>query len=470
MLYKNIIKLTNHKGEQDVVTSYSSASIRISSTEQIKSASISVEFISNYEIMKNHTIGSSVEISNHPINEPKKVKTHFYGIITSVPKVLDGVKKSINFEAKCLLSKTQTIMVNEVYEGVNITSIIRSLMAYTNFYDRFEIPNIDLKANFSFKDEYLYDCLRKICEVLGDYTFESDLKTFRLFENTPKDHPIPIKKNMFVKGSAQFTEDESRLTNHIRCYGDKELTKEVKEEVLLANGTTTDFYVTYSPVNVEVYVDDVRRTVGTLYLHDSGYDCYVDYNQSLIQFTEPPAARKKVKIRYQYYQRVVIEESEGNSINKYGLRQTKMEQKHVSDRSLLRNYLRYYLSKFSEPLTVGSITPFEDKWDVNDRIHIDIPDLLLDKKLVCTEKTINLSPSQQQIQLSFDQKPNLVDVLKNHLERIRALEKGNGSEPEFVELFRTVSERVQFEDKVSLKVKDRSRAFILGQSKLGDVI
>ncbi|MGF9893324.1 hypothetical protein ABEX78_32340 [Priestia megaterium] len=468
MMYRNTIKLTNSSGASHLIRTYNSVGIRENENDPVKSVDVSAEFISNREILNNHSIGSIIEIYNCPFDKPEQTRRIFYGVVTSVPKVLDGTVKKISFQAKCLLSRTQTILINEVYEDADVSTILRSLMRFTNFFDFIEIPIINTTATFSFKDEYLYDCIQKVTEAVG-YNFEADQKTFRVFLNVPRINDKDIKKGMFEKGSASFTIDESRLTNHIRCYGGKELTPSFKEETFIANGTVTDFYTMYPPSNIELYVDDVRRTCGILYLNDSGFDAYMDYDQQMIQFPVAPAAGKKVKIKYKYYQRIVLEDSDNSSIEKYGIRSLKMTQDAITDRTALRQYIRDYISKYKDPILVGAINPFTNDWEVSDLVKINIPDINVNESLVVTEKAINLSPTKMDISLQFEQRPNLSDILKNHLDRIRALEKEK-EEPETIDKFRSIFEKIELNEQVTVISADRESTFKIGVSAIGQVI
>lgn len=469
MRYKNRIVLTNSRRVKYTLRSFVSVSIDESENEPLKSCNVEAGFFDNKDIIKNFSIGSKLEVYTKREDE-REEKRLFVGVISTVPRVLEGNLKTYSFEATCLLGKTQKVLINEYFEGMTLSNIVHYLIDnYTNFFEskNISVPNNTI-VTMEFRDEYLYDALGKVAEAVGG-RFEADDEKFIFTDKGSKENETELKRGMFEKGSANFSDDSDNMINFVRGYGDKELTPEFRTETFTANGKSDTFNTKYQPSESKVYVDDVSQRLGTKNLHESGYDVYVDYNKSEFEFVDPPKDGLVVKIEYKYYQRIVVEESDQNSIEEYGMFADVMELKHISDREFLREVLRDKISRYNKPIRTGSINPFYDYWDVSDLIYVNIPDLGIEEHLVCTSKKTDITPGRVKYSLSFEEPPNLTDILKNHLERIRELEKMD-DEIEYIDKFRSVQEVIELIDENSYEVIKWENTFRIGLSNIGESI
>lgn len=470
MIYKNRLVLTNAMGVSHTLKAFSSVKISESETDPVKTATVDAQFIDNQHILEHHGINSNLEIYTRAENETQE-SLLFIGYVSNVPKVLEGNVKKYNFEAQDLLGKTKNILINEVFENMTPQDIVSYLL--NNYTDFFTHKEIDIRVGYvslQFKDEYLYDCLTKIAELTGTY-FEVDIQKFSMKEKSNLLNPLTIRRNMFERGSGKFTDDSSQMVNHLRLYGGKELTPNFRTDVFNPNGTMKQFYTDYQPSQVDVFRDDVKMRVGIMYLHDdnNNYDVFMDYNNSLIEFVNPPARGQQVRIVYKYYQRIVVEETDQQSIEKYDYFMKTERVEHIIDRATLRQLAREKIKNNNTPKKVGNLKVFKNEWKAKEKVMIDIPELGVQEILTVTQKNISIEPNKLHIDLSFEKKPDLSTILKNHLNRIRELERKR-EEVESVDKYRTIEEKIEVVEGITVKYFDREHTFKIGLSKIGDAV
>jgi hypothetical protein len=466
MQYRHRIVLTNKQGQSDEIKTYKSVRIDKSETNGVTSCEIVGEFFKT-ELPMRYPIDSKVEVYSRPINGTE-VKL-FDGVITDTPKRLNNQIKTFSFKAVCIIGASQKIKVDKSYTNKTVTYILEDLCRYSPHIQSVNITPYNIVTSLSFDDEFLYDAFQKVCEAIG-YTMEAWEGTITFRPRMIKNNPNIIGKRMFKEGTANFNPDPSRLVNHIRVIGGNALSNDFTEN-FHTNGWSKRYSLKFHPQQassgaVEVYLDNRRLSVGAMYLSDNDYDCYVDSNGSAIEFPSVPIQGQPLKVVYRYEYPLIFEDEDSQSVMDYGLRMETVRKEHLRDKQAMMEFISNYLDRYSKPLLSGSLTVFENKWDAGEVVRIKIDELALDAELLISGKTLNLEPSKLSVDLSFDAKPDLTAILKDHIVRIRMLEKEKNAPN--IERFKRVKERIGITDSISMVIEEEF--FIIGENRIGDII
>lgn len=470
------IKIYNPSSHEEIeIKSFEGLSINENINDPVKTFSFTALSLSD-EYLEKIEVGSEVKIYHGKKGE--EIKHIFTGIIKETPKKINGILRSFEFSGSDYLGKFQDLIINRSYEDKNIKDIILDLWDYKGkkWVNLGFIEETSYDLTIKFKDLHLYECLEKLSGIL-DFIFYVDKdKNLHFHSRYLKQSDKTLEKNMFHKGSANFSRDLSRLVNVLEIYGGNRLSFDFTE-FLIADGLNDTFSTKYKPRasssgKIEIYeLDEFNNRVyalklGVEGLHTEGFDAYLNYNEKTIKFDVLPQRDKKYELVYRYERRLRTRISRLESIAKYGEFEDKISFSEIDHPIALKDRGNLHLDKYSDPLIVGSIKPFYNDYEVSESILVYIPELEINHFLQITEKNLSFSPNSVDIDLKFEQKPPISRVIKNILQRITELE--NKEENEIVEVFETINDEIVFLDFFTFK--EKIGGFIIGKNKIGDLI
>jgi len=92
----------------------------------------------------------------------------FRGWVVNPAKAISGAVKNIQLEGLCYTGRTQKILVSESYVDQTISYIVDDLFTkYMPWVDRNSIVACGKVVTIAFRDEFLFDCMEKLCELSG---------------------------------------------------------------------------------------------------------------------------------------------------------------------------------------------------------------------------------------------------------------------------------------------------------------
>ena len=475
------IIFTNPEGVQYTPSAYENISINESIDQKIKDFSMSLT-VFNENQLKQMTVGSIVELfepSDHLI---------FRGIVQETPKTLDSIAKKYQISGFDELAKTQTIIVNENYENELISDIVLDLL--TKYLPEEltigEIQPTQYKTSVKLSNQYLFTALEKLAEAVN-FTFSLDLRRFNFYEMTSKTSSVTLKEDMFYKGSASFSFDSSRLVNRLHVYGGASLSDDTVQTIV-SDGLNSTFALLYKPRaastgNVEITVNDVPQILGADNLNTGdAVDVLLNYQEKNIKFQDPLTKQEKIlpqgdiiRVKYRIEQNLYTILSDGESINRFGLRENIVSYKEITSRTSLIERGREYLNKYSKPITSGSLKSWKNDWETGELVKIEImvqnddeSGWFINEWLQLSSKTITITPKKSmEISYSYETKPKLSNLIKQILERLKSLEES--TQNEIVEQLDNYSEQVRGIDPVFI-LNEINPAFRIGKSRIGEAI
>lgn len=414
----------------------------------------------------------------------------FKGFVSETPRSLDGIQKNYSFSGTDLLGKTQYIIVNESFEKMNLSDIV---MYLCNKY----IPEIpiafiqpsDFSLSISFKDTFLYNAFEKLAETFNFTFFLDDEEQFHFLNQEERTNQETIGNGDYIKGSANFSFETSRLVNSVTAYGGNNLSPDIVQKIK-GDGLNSTFLLNYKPYatlqydRIIVKLNGVEQQLGIRGLNDNdkNIDCYVNFNEKSLRFLNRGLGTDKilqvgdlVEANYRYANKLITKLKDNDSILKYGLREDILNFKDITDKNALIEKTRTHLSKYCNPILTGALTTYKNTWNCGEVVLVDITSedkTFINEFLQITQKDINIVPNDIRISLKFEQKKDLSQVMKEILERLRELEKEQ-SKDEVIQQIDVFSDTVNFIEKNTLhSIPDHvvRKGFIIGYTRIGGTL
>lgn len=442
-LQKTKILLTSPSGEEMELKSFESVKIENSLSNKLSTFSISASVFDETDIAK-FSVGSEVRIYSCKQSENLDDNLVYKGLIESNPKSLEMVLKSYELSGSNLLALSQYILVNEAYDDWLISDIVEDLItkyALEEFSIGYIQP-VEYRISIRFKDTFLYTAIERLADALG-YSFNVDLSDkFNFYQTSALTSNNIIKMGDYSKGSAKFEFDSSRLVNKLTVYGGVTLSPDITQK-LKGDGLNSTYLLNYKPRasssgGVEVYLNSVMQSVGIAGLLESGVNCIINYNEKNIKFVNIADGSEKVltasdavTVIYRYESSLITKLDDKASIETYGRKEDLVKFLDITDKTALMDRAKEHLRKYSTPILTGSLSSWLNNWNVGENIKVEIEideGYFVNEWLQLTQKTINIAPNDMRIEYKFEQKKQLVEVIKDMKERLDQLEKGDENE------------------------------------------
>jgi hypothetical protein len=153
------IKITPPGGAEQTILAYSKCSVTLSATNRSGSFSLILPDVTG-DLVDAFLVGSDVYIRQND---------HvFRGWVLNPGKAVDGPVKSVQLDGMCYTGRTQKIVVTENYVDQTISDIVIDLFTkYMPAMDRASIVTCDKVISIKFKEEFLFDCMERLCELSG---------------------------------------------------------------------------------------------------------------------------------------------------------------------------------------------------------------------------------------------------------------------------------------------------------------
>lgn len=479
------IELFNPATEESyTVKSFEGLSISENIDNPIKTFSFTAKLLSE-DIAHKFSTGSEVKIYNGI--KGQELKLIFEGVVKEQPKSLDGKIKSYQFSGTDFLGKTQDVLINKNYKQKTISEILFDVVMFRADELGYGLDmEFDAELNYTidikFKNIHLYEVLEKLCGLIDCYfTVKSDENNGRMLvirEKKILKTDKVIQKNMFVKGSASFSKDASKLVNSLLIKGGSTLSPD-EYETFYGDGRNKTFKLNYKPREstrgkIELYHwNETTNTMTELEVPSENHKVEnakisINYNEKTITFDDIPNNDIRFDIVYRYEIPLFRVINYRESIRKYGLFQDVIRFPEINDTKLLIKKGREHLDKYSEPIITGTLKPFFNHYEVGEFVFVSIPEIEIDHELQITAKTLSITPNSTDITLNFENRVGVPKVLKDILERLKKLE--NEQDDDLVEIFEDFLDEIKIEDAVTFKRKTVNKDFIIGVSRIGEAI
>lgn len=411
-----LIKITPPGGVQETIRVYESCSVSGSITERAGSFSLQIPYDANEDISR-FTVGSDVQITqnNHV----------FRGWVINPPKNRNGSVKTITLEGADYTAKTQKIIVTESYEETSISTIVNDLFQkYVSWATRANLSINNRLLTIRFQDVYLWDAMEQICQLTGfDWYIDKDLDVnFFEMANTVNEKIINIKS--YKAGTANFTNDSSKLVNKLWIKGSKALSLPFTQNITVGTEPIPLYFKPRSgDTGISVVIGGSSKSLGIQNISKAGeYDFLLNYSEKLLIPDLCQSGSGTITYRYEYPVKILLEDE--ISKNAYGEFED-IIQVDTDDRLIAREVGTRYLEKYSNPVTVGSIEPFDGVYYCGQLLKVEIPTLNVNEYLVIKSVTYESAAgsSAVNIKLSLENaQKDLSDILKSMEKRIRKME------------------------------------------------
>jgi len=153
------IKITPPGGTEQTIRAYNKCTVTLSATS--RSGSFSLELPD--------TTGALIDV--FPVGSDVYIRQNdhvFRGWVLNPAKSVNGPIKTIQLDGMCYTGRTQKIVVTENYVSQKISDIVIDLFTkYMPAMDQSSIVTCDKVISIKFKEEFLFDCMEKLCELSG---------------------------------------------------------------------------------------------------------------------------------------------------------------------------------------------------------------------------------------------------------------------------------------------------------------
>ena len=153
------IRITPPGGVQREIKVYERCSVTLSATSRSGSFSLVLPDVTG-ALVDAFPVGSDVWI--------RQGDHIFRGWVLNPGKSIDGPVKTVALEGLCYTGRTQKIVVTENYVNEKISDIVSDLFTkYMSDMNQDSIVSCPKIISIKFKDEFLFDCMEKLCELSG---------------------------------------------------------------------------------------------------------------------------------------------------------------------------------------------------------------------------------------------------------------------------------------------------------------
>lgn len=206
---------------------------------------------------------------------------------------------------------------------------------------------------------------------------------------------------------------------------------------------------------VYVFVNGRRLRVAVDNLQDDeGYDVMLNYNEQTFEFL-PHLELKggdviEIKYAYEYTIMDVIENEA--SQRKYGLFEDKLVLAS-NNREYVKAQANKHVQKYSKPVLVGSLEPFDFTYEAGELVTITIPELYVNETDVkITAVSYSSSPNTLSCKLTLESEANVSQIFANIIKRVEFLEAEKFyNEDEELQQLEKFIETVEFTDKLTIE-------------------
>ena len=418
----------------ETIKVYESVTTQQSTTDRAGSFSIMLPFHATASLSA-YVVGTDVQITQD---------SHiFRGFVKNPPVVRNGPIKVLTLEGLEYSAKAQNIIINESYTAdYTLTYIVSALAtAYFPFITATNIEVSPLTLNATYSDRFLWEVLEELCSLSGfSWNIDKDL-VFNFYSSHVSVNTASITANNYHRGTASFAYDSTKLVNKLWVKGANAISATTASQTVTV--TTANITLDYKPHQLSVTIGTASKTVGIQNVDATGvYDFLLNYNEKLLVPDLTTTGTAIIKYHYEYPVKVVLYDTA--SSNTYGQIEDIIKVA-TNDRDLATQIGLTYLNKHSNPILVGSISPFEGNYRAGETVNVNIPDLAINDYLNIKSVSYNSIPTKPiVINLTLEIRvDDITDILKQFNKRLDQLERvTSGDVNGVVEQYRTFGDTV----------------------------
>ncbi|MCT8978312.1 phage tail protein [Clostridium sp. CX1] len=241
------------------------------------------------------------------------------------------------------------------------------------------------------------------------------------FPQGSRKNKIVIGRGSYHKGSAKLTPDSSGLVNKLWVKGGKAISELYTQNITV---TSSAIQLDYSPREpVAVQVGGIVKTLGIQNIHQPGqHDFLLNVSEKLLIPDLCTSGTGTISYCYEYPIKILVEEP--ISQEQYGVFEDILNVE-TDDKELALELGLKHLWKYSQPIIIGSIKPFEGVYKPGEIIKVELPDLNVDTELQIKEVSYDSAPRKPldiTLQLETAER-DLSNILKDMNQRLAKLEK-----------------------------------------------
>lgn len=422
------ITLTPPSLPAETIRAYNSVSVQQSTTDRAGSFTLNLPFHSTADIT-NYSVGTDVQITQGTHN--------FRGFVKNPPVVLNKPFKELMLEGLEYSAKAQSIIVTKSYTAdYTLTYIVNDLVtAYLPWVVSSSIEVSTFTFNAKYPDKFLWDVLEEICSLSGFNWTIDYLLGFKFFSNYVSVNTASITANNYHRGSASFVEDSSRLVNKLWIKGANAISTTTASQTVVV--TTANITLDYKPHNIAVKIGTATMTVGIQNIDaPATKDFLLNFNEKLLIPASTTTGTAVITYNYEYPVKILMYDNP--SIATYGQIEDVLKVT-TNDRDLATQIGLTYLSKHKQPITMGSVSPFDGNYHAGQTVNVNIPNLSVNEDLTIKSCSYDSFPGEEiKIQLNLENRVvDITDILKQFSKRLDQLERKDIVDNEVVEQYRT---------------------------------
>lgn len=176
---------------------------------------------------------------------------------------------------------------------------------------------------------------------------------------------------------------------------------------------------------VFVYLNGLQLRVAVENLQDGdGYDAMLNYNEQTLDLLPHLGlkAGDTIEIRYAYEYTIMDVVENETSQRKYGLFEDKIVLAS-NNREYVKAQANKHIQKYSKPVLVGSLEPFDFTYTAGEMLNIEIPELYINESdIKITAVEYSSSPNKLACKLTLESEANVSQLFANIIKRVEFLE------------------------------------------------
>ncbi|MBY6277688.1 hypothetical protein [Symbiobacterium thermophilum] len=280
-------------------------------------------------------------------------------------------------------------LVARIYEGQRADAIVADLLARYMPEVARVIPSLTAVMDMTYNYVTLEEAINRIAESTGADWLLHPNDTFRMFVETWDGHAVPVYDPAnILEGS--FTDEVANqaFANRVWVLGAKQAAESYKTQIF--SGASSVFPLAYEPNYTQVKVNGVSRKVHLKENRQADTEFIVDKKRKAVESLISLEPSDTVEIRYRPTIEVVDYFEDSGSIRTYGLYETVIKDRKITDKAAARQRGRAALRRSATQRPVFSWQT-DGEWDVypGQRVRLRWPQWGIDQYCRLTDVGVN---------------------------------------------------------------------------------
>ncbi|MEW6295969.1 MAG: hypothetical protein AB1467_06840 [Candidatus Diapherotrites archaeon] len=351
------------------------------------------------------------------------------------------------------------VYVNEVYYNTAIHSIVLDLITKyasnittTNVYTTTTTP-----TEIRFRNVQLFKALKDLSKYDNCDFYVDQNKDLHFNKLGTTDSGIDLVYGTNIIND-RYDKLDDKLINKVKITGGRE--DYIKTETATGNGSTTEFTLTYRPINVRVLAGGIEKIGFKEGMKSaSEYDYTTNKENKKIVFNTAPGNGVSLSFEYTYSSPVIVQSQEDESISSYkNVYEKVIYDETINKKSEAQDLAAQILAKYKDPIQTGTVnTRLNLSPAVGQTVDVSNPKKGISGTFIIVGLKHNIFSGRITVYELASLQDSVVEFLSQLAQRVEALEEGQRGDVDIISYLRQFTDEAKGNDDPANNLSIRTR-------------